>query len=382
MRHFNFVLALCVSLGANMAAAQALETRLSTGTSNAEHQVLSLNPAVPQTNKLKFGYAQAVVNRDIDVTHVNLITGNTDIDIKADEIYHGLGFSIPLGGAAFAMTGQMHNKEVATLTTDSTDPDHETFVTKEGAARIAFDLMPTLRMALAYRIVKQETDILGGYFVNDSDRTNYAASLNGYVVGVFYENQNSGFGASYNPPIRGKAKVEGEQKIVTETGLMTIDGFLANGNMKFGVAMKRWIYQADDRSTPSTSPVNLTQMSLNGMDLEQFYKPKEQVTLGLDYPLAQSFSIGFNMYRTNAVFLYTYDSIPGDEPTRERAMHSFGGKLAFGYANNDIDVRVGIDYSQRKRGEVQDNAGWYGYGNYNNYKTTDQAIYTAVNLSR
>ncbi len=181
-----------------------------------------------------------------------------------------------------------------------------------------------------------------------------------------------GIGAFTHPPMRGKATVEGEQKIITEPGLygLSLD-FRASPilNLNFGVT--RWSYKHDERDDPTTSPVDQRDIVLRGVDINQFLRKTMGYGIAAEGAVAPMVFVKGQYYRQEAVFLFDPDNVPGDDKDQESLVRY--SELRAGVAIKSKSFIAGLDVlrNSASQGSIKPRS---GFGVLGDYKATTTGI--------
>lgn len=348
------------------AKAESIAGKAQMATDIANDSLFLDNPATVFPSRVWISYLRLQHNRKTDVVEAD---DQTTQSYDAKDLDQALAAVIPMGGgSAVGLTGEFASLDISANNEQSTA--QEKFRTRAGSARFIADMTNSLRLGFAYNYKEVQASIGGNFGVGADDRTGYRAGMGGYSVGFFFEGHDSGFGMGYQAPMRGKAEVEGEEKIFSEPGTICADAYYSKPNKtSFGLAMQRHVYKHDDRRIPSTSPENQRRISLNGTDFDQFYYPVQTILAGFDYPIETNVLIRLSLTLEKSVFLFNGDEIPGGNEREESTASGRGLTIAGRYDTSEFKAEVGISELRREAGSISDTRGWFGSGRYEDYES-------------
>lgn len=350
------------------AVGQYIEDDSRTATDVANGNVFIGNPAAIFPGKTWITYQNSKsINKYTAITNDN---GPVQADASLTTTYHGLGISYPLGGgAAVGLTGQQIGKDTEVRVDNRNNLFEESMRTKNFSGKFIIDLTPKLRGGIAYKITEERMDVLGNFFIDEDDRTKYLGSMTGYSLGFFYDMSNGGFGLGHSPGMRGKAEVQGEEKIVSQRGYTVLDFYRESNKRRFGLVYKVWQYKRDDRAEIVQSFVDQRNMSLNGIDLEQFLFDTELVMLGLDWPVNNDTYFIASAGRYKGVFLFDGEVVPGDDQDNEFPLTSITYKAGFSYIKNDFKLTAIYSIWNKELENFQDRSFWLSARQYDSYES-------------
>lgn len=377
LRSWMALAALCMPV---TVLAATLEDKTSFGTNASSRHLFHYNPALIQVDKTIISAIHMAGRRTYSVVG-SPDNSPTRMDSSLEEKEQAGGILIPLGGASLGLThafvarDSIHRNE--NVDRDAKETERE----RRWALRFVVDLTATTHFGFAYRYADIQNQVFGNYGIQPGDFTSYRGTLNGYTIGVSHDVGAWGLGIFHAPPMRGKADVEGEQKIVTEPGTSGIDIIVRpSGNLNFGAAITRWFHKRDDFAPLSTSPIDQRRMSLNGIDLEQYLFPVQTVQVGMDYFFKQEWSARLAVSKNTATYIFDEALIPGENQSREQRFDWYGAKAAGSYTKNTFHLELGKIYGQRKKDRFRDTQGTFGHGVYANYRAKDDFFFLALSF--
>jgi len=359
--------------------AQYLEEESRLATDGASGSVFVENPAAIEASKTWITYANVKTQKKYDV----VVNDNVETDVNAliDSTYHGAGISYPLGGgAAFGLAAQQIGRDLETRVDGRNNVFAESERVKHFSGKFIIDLTPNLRGGFAYRWTEVRKDILGNFNISENDRTKYLGTMTGYNLGIFYEKGKGGIGIGHHPGMRGKADVQGEEKIVTQRGYTVIDGYKESGKNRYGLVIKKYQYKRDDRAEVVDSFVDQRRMSLNGIDLEQFLFDTEFIMIGIDHKLNNEVDLKASLGRYKSVFLFDGEDVPGDDQDDEFPITSNIFSVGLTYGKSDFKVSGAYTLWERELEDFQDNDFWLSARQYDSYKAQRKTISVSISF--
>ena len=143
--------------------------------------------------------------------------------IQADTApYTGGGTRRNQGGArAFALSEQARNRMVKF--DDQGNGQTSKFAT-EGPGKFSLELTNDLRVDRLVPHRRLEADMLGNFFMPLDERTKYKGSLIGAGAGIQLNGKSASIALKYLSAMEGKVSILGEDKIVSQPGLLSLCG--------------------------------------------------------------------------------------------------------------------------------------------------------------
>lgn len=326
----------------NLAKADILEERIFNGGHVFVPSIFTLNPAATPTNLTIFSAAHAKL--DGKTTYfINPNNSNVKIEQKVTQKDLIIGGQIPLQGAALAFSYNEFQKNFSVRHEQRNEDNVEHFFNRDYRMRFTVDLTPELRGAFTFHYTSLQADLDGNFFINDTDRSHYKGTISGYGIGLNYSVPRISIGLFSLPPMRGKATVDGEQKIVTEPGIYGLDGSLKLAdNFALLSHHHRWSYKHDERDDTSQSPVDQREIVLRGLELEQFLRKTSSWGIGVEATRNSVVFVKAYYQRQENVFLFNSDLVPGDDTDLETAMPYGEGSLAASIRNRDFVAELSV----------------------------------------
>lgn len=339
---------MAISLGSQRAAARTgLVTQ---GTDVVGMTPFGDNPAayLPKETAVSIEVDQATNKHGVETTGSNPSTADfITFDNRTEFAY-----VIPSGpGFAFGLTGLIDNQTIESQFDGggTTRTFMETFQRTEGGIRMIIGLTDKMRVGLNLNYQSLRANVVGSFFVNESDRTTYSGTLFGYGLGVVLGDKAASFGLIYAPPMKGKARVEGESKILADPGLSAIQmTFEISPQVRLGGNARKWMHRRDDRSKPYINATNQRQISLAGADNERDLLPDQELQIGVDFALAAGSWIRLSGTSRQSEFVFDEEDVPGDKSNADNRFTSYVATAALQVTGQKSDFQVGAASHQRQ----------------------------------
>lgn len=347
------------------AEANILEERVVTGSSQLVPTPFILNPAQNPTQLTLFGVEQS--KRDDDVRFV-LNPGQNEAEVK-EKVSHKdliIGGQYPLGGASLGLQYSEQRRTVNARHINRNRDNNELFVARDYRVNFAVDFTPMLRGAFTFHNTAMQADLQGNFFIGEDDRTRYKGSLSGYGLGLNYQAGLLDIGAFSHAPMRGKAMIEGEQKIVTEPGVYGLSlNFRAGAPLNLAFNVHRWSYKRDERDDEATSPVAQQGISLRGLDLNQFLRKTMAYGFAAEFAVNPLVFAKAGIMRQEAVFLFDGDRVPGDDKNQETKLRYSELRAGVAIKNRAFIAEFGLlTNTAAEKNAFRDGSRFGGVGQY------------------
>ncbi len=361
-------------VGSSRLMAENVEERAWSVSSLLMPNIFQLNPANISTEKTIFSGLRLTKNEESKYRFNPNSNNPTSAQHKTEKKDIALGFQLPLGGASFGLAADEYSRKVSGRTDARTTDLVEEFWTRDYKMRFVVDLLPELRAGFTFRYQSLEADLLGAYNLNNLDHTRYKGTMSGYSLGVNYRIQAVSLSALTAPPLRGKATIEGEQKIISDPGLGAIElGFSPNDQQSLTLVAMKWTYKHDDRDDETTSPIDQRNIFLRGIDLDQFYRKTLAVALGAEFALTPVIGFKGSYVRQDGVFLFDGDKVPGDDDNAETKIRSNEFRAGAFLRNKQFFAELLLTKTQRSKDTIKVNRGELNLRELGSYKHTDSS---------
>lgn len=357
---------LFLALGiAGSARANILEERVTTGSNQLAPTPFVLNPAQNPTHLTLFGAAHSKRDDKLDFV---LNPGNNEAEVseKISQKDIILGGQYPLGGASIGAQYSEQRRTVNARHINRNDDNNELFVNRDFRINFAVDFTPALRGAFTFHHTKVQADIEGNFFIGDEDHTRYKGTMSGYGLGLNYAVGPLNIGAFSHAPMRGKAMVEGEQKIITEPGVYGLDlNFRPKPQLNLAFHVTRWSYKHDERDdNDATSPVNQSGISLRGVDLNQFLRKTMSYGLAGEYAVTPLVFAKAAITMQQGVFLFNGDLVPNDNKDAETRVNYNEYRAGVAIRNKAFFGEFGLLMNSVDQGSFKSNSEFGRVGSY------------------
>lgn len=339
-----------------------------------------INPAYYKPSALQGG---ALFLRDQRTTKLDQSASNNDV-ITSEVKNEGLMAAalVDLGaGAGLGVSHQQlfNSSETSFQSQDNGVAKKETAKIQHTAVKIFVELTSELRAGMAIRYLYKDVALLGDPGINQAQLTRYRTSMIGYGSGLAYLTPKGGLGCSYFPPLRGKAVVSGEEKIVVESGDITCDGFAQPiPKWTFGLTVKRWIHEIDDLATGTTAANNQTEISLYGLDPAQYVFPQQLIMLGADFEVNQTTVLRFAVGRQSDDFnfrdLVRYNRVAVNTGSAAEKMEYYRARVMLKFTNKAVELNGGIGTVLKQQHEFPSSM------NSATYESNGQELFATVGM--
>ena len=274
-----------------------------------------------------------------------------------------------------------HNQDLVTDNDVVGDVINETKRDDIYAFKFAINLTPNLDFGFQYQYKQADTHVYGSFFLDDEDKSIYKAFLSSYRLGIKYKGQKFAIAGYTDPPARGKALIDGENKIVAEPGTGGADFvYKISDKTSIGLGVTRWFYRRDDRLELSTSPIDQRNISLNGLDLDQYLAKVENRRLGVSHKLKGNISLLFSASSQESVYHFDENGLPGDDreniPSFKYMKYQFGGV----FKKNRMKIELRWHTASREQSSITDRSFKLGHRDYVNYKANEQGFFLLINF--
>jgi hypothetical protein len=334
----------------------------------------TLNPASVSTNPTILSFAQLTRNESSEYL-LNPGQNQTKARHKATERDYALAGQMPLGGAAFGL-GVNQLQRVVTARNENRGADQkEEFFIRDHKMKFVVDLTPELRGAFQFRYQSQQAELFGSYFIDDLDKTRYKGTMSGYGIGLYYQLRGMGIGAFSTPPLRGKAIIEGEQKIISDPGMLGFEfNFDVDERTKAQISVLQWSYKRDDRDDDSTSPVDQTGILLRGLELDQYFRKTMAIGLMGAYSLSPIVHVKGSLVKQDGVFFFDQNADVGDDSNLETKLDAWELRAGVGLKKQQFMAEAMLSQTSRKKDSIQVNRGEVGLARLGSYEHSASAV--------
>jgi hypothetical protein len=332
-------------------ATNYLENVLSHGADAGGQHLFLINPATVTTEKIK---AEAAVSRGIHANSLKMRRNNGQIEEQESnftETSYGIGMISNLGsGLSLGINHQRHFQKSRSKEQGASSERVETFGGQLSSARAVIELTDVLKAGATVRYLRLDAGVLGSFDSNPSASTHYEGGLLGSGGGLHLDWNKIKAGLAYLPPLRGKAEIYGEEKILSEPGITEFTGGYQFNQWLGGFAYRRWLYKSDDRYDGTTlNDANQTSINLFGLNVDNTtIFPKSQIQLGCVYEVSPKLLVNGSIARDSVEFNFNPSvSLPGeDNGNHIYSYHRLTGGLSLN--NERFQAMAGAHYQLRE----------------------------------
>lgn len=208
-------------------------------------------------------------------------------------------------------------------------------------------------VGIDFRMLRQEANVQGSFFSREG--TSILSTVNGLGVGFsLHDDKVEGFGG-FQWPMRGKGKIIGEEKIIIEPGRAELgfDSKISN-DMGFGLLYRRWIYERDDRSKPTTLSSDQDRtIDVRGLSPMKYFFLDRQFSTGIRMGSATQLQWTTSFTRSFAEIIRSADGLPTTDGPGQFSFNTFG--LGVGAPHRNFRWGIGGEFSSWKSSRKNDN---------------------------
>jgi hypothetical protein len=349
----------------------------------SENGMMSLNPAAT-ANQL----SRLEVSRWQSDSKLSLRTGSQgDGEIREHERTDQHNFvtgKFAMGdGVGIGLQGQFSGRQLKAKTQGSRQVQEENFVLRGGSAIFDLDVAPQIRIGFMYRYFEIRNDVRGNWNINTQDKTEYRDTYGGYGLGMSFDNGQVFAGGYYHPSIRGKALIEGESKLLSISGKTGFDlGLKISPQFELVAGLRRYTYRASDALTPSTSPVNQREISIRGIDPDQFAYPMELRNFGVGIRISEMLGLRASILQYRKAFDGREGIIPANDEKSNQSLLS--QSMVIGLRANRGTGYGELSYSRSLESidKLTDAGSWFGARDYREYESTANTVALILGATR
>ncbi len=349
---------LALAMTASTAKADIIEDYLQYPTDGAATHLFLLNPANLQAGKSQAG---GILLRHSRVTKLDQSeTGGEVIESTVNDDFLAASAIGDLG--AGALIGISHQTQFHKVETDlperNRDPKIETSKIQHSQVKINVELTDMFHAGIAIRYLYRDVALYGDPFLRSGMITRYRTTLVGYGAGLAFKMKDrGGLAYAYFPPLRGKTDVDGEERIVVERGQIVADGhYRVKKQIVVGGSYKRWINELDELADGTTASDDQTEISLFGLDPEQYVLPRQLLMLGGDYELTKQAAVRVAVGQETAEFnfrdlaRYNRINVRQDNDHKNEVVKTNRIRASLRFLNQGVQIDGGAGYFTRAHG--------------------------------
>ena len=369
----------CLSASAAWAT-DPLEDHLQMATDGDASHLFTLNPAAHKPSAAEA--AVLAMRHGKEALLDQTPSGGNKIHSTTNDDFLAFGAMADLGaGAGFGLSHEtLYHNTVTSVEGRNRDPLTEETKVQHSQAKLLVELTDELKAGLAVRYLYKEALVYGDPDLKPSDVTRYKTTMVGYGSGLAYKASRGGVAYAYYPPLRGKADIDGEERIVVERGEIAADGHVhINSDWTAGLVYKRWINEIDELAAGTTASDDQTKISLGGLDVDQYVIPKEELLVGADFVLNKQTTLRGSVGRENAEFNFRdymrYNRISVNQQERDAhdAVNTTRVRAMIRFVNLGVAIDAGAGYYVRKHDFPQTMKG-------GSYEATGREVFATLTM--
>lgn len=333
----------------NKANANSIENVMSMATDSTGAQVFVLNPAIYVPKSFSLSYGQSLRLNDVKLQSY----GDTPFTIrgKTDERIYSLNISGKMANSVTFGLQLDYNKRLDGTNLDTSGryastPAPESMTKKSVSGRFAIDLVQNLRVGVVFKYSHLNSTVIGNFGFAQDETTSFHGTMTTLGAGAWLNSEQLGFAAMYLLPERGKVNLLGEDRVITEPGIIMANmHYELSKEFKFGLGLQKDMYEKDEMS--ETVKIDESWISLNGLNPDRDIYLLQSVFFGADYLMTSlvqlRMSVGVEQweYNTNQANLKSH-------PNKSNQFQCVRPRLAINILHKDAIVSVGAEYAQRK----------------------------------
>lgn len=371
------IIVLMLVFSPSLAIAQDIDDTHRLATDGAAEHLFLGNPASRKFSSLRGGSLVSSRQRETELDQT--FTSGDKIKNKVSSESIHFGTLVDLGaGAGFGVSNQTNYKEIITTSSSDTTERRELIKTTTTTGSVAIELTEELTVAFAIRGYYKEWSVFGAPFMDEGRQTKYVMPTAAPGHGVDYKLNDFGASWAIFYPLRGKSTIQGEEFLIVESGEVFIDGFYEiNSQLRLGIGSTRWIHETDERSTGTTADDDQTNISLYGMDLDQYVNPEQRFEVAFDYQATNQIQLrGAVSQQTDSFHFNELERFNGLDARQGDDDHEFMVynrlKVMMKYSSNNLQVHLGVSrYSKKHTFPDSLNGGVYNSAVSEQFLTVD-----------
>lgn|GEM_PF-3503170 len=343
------------------AKAQILEHDIRFGTDATPSSAFSLNPAAvfPEGEQYDFAASRKFVKNTFDAD--DPVRSDLQSTTKS-ESYGVAGVWAAWKGTGFGLTMQREYEETDSENSSSGSKPKELMHRDYLGSRLILGLTPKIRAGVLVRYVLEHASIVGSYYVSQRSGFTYQGHLLGYAAAFFFDGNDSGYGVTFAPVLRGKTKIMDEEKTLAEPGFALFDVYVGKEQARVGLSYYRWVHQRDDRDEEALSADGNTPLSLDGVNFDRALFPVHALTFGGDLRLTPKVLARVSVTQEEGEFIFSEEGIPSEKSGNKRVgfLRFRGGIIVTN--SPKLKIQLGFGSFDRKTGLKKNDV--YADGDY------------------
>lgn len=324
------------------------ETGFLLGTDALNPHPFMLNPAayLPETAEASFLFLRSQYGNTL-ITNRNGNISQQEND--SSDSFLALSMHANAGsGLGIGIDYQMYEQEEQNqLSSRGNTRFTEAYSSRYTAARAVVDITEKVILGFMIRFLDAEQELVGNFFINPSSLTRFKSSLFGTGGGIRINMDKFQAGGAYLPPMKGRAEIYTEEKIITLPGIAELSAAYQTGSYGLGAAVRRWLYKQDDRPEGTTlNDENQSQVNLLGLNADHNYLfLREQQQAGIDYKLKNGSLLKLSLSRFSAEFNDNPDrDLPGENQSNQLIQYLMG-HFFFVFIQKNLTLTMGYTRS-------------------------------------
>jgi hypothetical protein len=324
-------------------------------TDGAATHLFNLNAASLEPSSLRGGVLVTTKERETEFNQD--FSGGATLTNKVSTQTINYAAVADLGaGAGIGLSHQIIFDELEYVT--SRNPNTtvtESKKTTVSTGSLMVELTDEFRAAVAMRAFYSERVIYGASFLGNDGETRYVMPMAGPGFGGAYKRKEGGLGYMYYPPLAGKSTIQAEEYKVLEPGEIVYDGhYFVNKQWTIGIGGKRWIHDGDERTDGTTADDDTTQISLYGLDIDQYMRPETRIELAADYQMTKQVQFRFGISQQEDSFQFdetaSFDEMDARQggSQHEESVTYNRMRAMIKFVNKNLEIHAGLGQYTRE----------------------------------
>ena len=185
----------------------------------------------------------------------------------------------------------------------------------------AIELTEQIKAGFKLRFIETQHNIVGNFFINPNNKTTFKSSLFSTGAGIHGNFNRLAVGLYFQQAAKGKAVILGEERIVTQPGLVDIHAAITGNKVNSGIMYRRYLFKDEELSEGTTiNDEDQSEISLLGMDPEwNTLFMTSQIGIGAEVTAQEKTQIYLGLNRIESEFNFDLqNSLPGNNENNEK----------------------------------------------------------------
>lgn len=321
---------------------------LSRGTDALGVQIYAVNPSVYTPNGIGYDVTTGRTWSKSDYTRGT----PGDLDEMAANSSHRLlfaGVMVDAGSGLYLGFHFMEDKSEQHTGVNGRTAVLENFKQSQLMAKAKVELTDSISLGFLMRYLDQDNEIIGNFFVDRANFTNFTETMFGSGAGFKYQSGNFSLASAYLFPMRGKTEILAEEKIVSAPGYAEFSIGSHAGSRQLGAVVRRWIYKENDKFSGTTlNDENDSQIELFGLNPEnRNFLDTEEHQIGYTQLVNSKIKWNLTLSRRFAVVSEIFDIQRPGQVRDQDVFDFYAGKAFITYNTGKTSLKLGLIRAQK-----------------------------------